>query len=272
MSKAFVETTVLTNYLLKLDGSEVAAENAFKLFSEICIPQYAWKEFKKGPLNNFIWFHNKIVATGSLIDATLALQRISLSPKRYLTATAIQSMHSAFKGLFQRTSAGQFAQSAGATTNLDEAMTKALRLELKRIITKAWSQRAVLYGGSFHKLSCYPDFDLKERDGLFDPKPRDCPAGTQCCLKNSLDALTVAIGIVRQSIDNTGEKKELVERRKVLRSLEKHPTTPMGPKECQRFGDAYFVLFCPDGAWLLTTNVSDMQPMANALNIRIMKP
>jgi hypothetical protein len=46
----------------------------------------------------------------------------------------------------------------------------------------------------------------------------------------------------------------------------------MSPEDCQRFGDAYFVLFCPEDAELLTTNVRDIEPMANALAVPFSTP
>jgi hypothetical protein len=46
----------------------------------------------------------------------------------------------------------------------------------------------------------------------------------------------------------------------------------MSVQDCQRLGDAYFVLFCPDDAELLTTNVRDIEPMANALSVSFSKP
>jgi hypothetical protein len=46
----------------------------------------------------------------------------------------------------------------------------------------------------------------------------------------------------------------------------------MPPKDCRRFGDAYFVLFCPDDAVVLTTNVRDIKPMADALGVSVETP
>ena len=40
----------------------------------------------------------------------------------------------------------------------------------------------------------------------------------------------------------------------------------MTPADCQRFGDAYFVLFCPR-ATIITTNTRDLKPIADALGV-----
>jgi hypothetical protein len=46
----------------------------------------------------------------------------------------------------------------------------------------------------------------------------------------------------------------------------------MGSKECRVFGDAYFVLFCPSNAVILTTNLRDIDPMAIALGLMARRP
>ena len=89
MTDAFVETTVLTNLLLKKDGSKTAAEVAIAKYASAIVHQFAWKEFKRGPLNHFIWAFNKLADTRSFVDTLAALQRMSMSPRKYLPATAI---------------------------------------------------------------------------------------------------------------------------------------------------------------------------------------
>src|SRR5215472_11127698 len=100
MADAFIETTVLTDFLLKRDGSETAAAAAFDRFEKKVVPQFAWKEFKRGPLKNFVWAHNKLADTKSLLATLTALQRLSRSLQRYLTSTAIQAVQTAFAGFF----------------------------------------------------------------------------------------------------------------------------------------------------------------------------
>lgn len=96
----FVETTVLTNYLLKRDGSEEAAKVVLDRYPVVSVPLFAWKEFKRGPLNNFVWAHNKLADTKSYEQTVAALQRLSRTPQRYLTATAIQAIHTGFINAF----------------------------------------------------------------------------------------------------------------------------------------------------------------------------
>ncbi len=271
MSKAFVETTVLTDFLLKRDGSEKRASAAFAAYTTVSVPAFSWKEFKRGPLANFIWAHNKFSETKSYVDTLAAIQVLSRTPHRYLTSTALQAVHS-FSSLFLKQDWPQLEATYGKRANPDDMLADAMRLELKRLTFSAWAKRKTLFGGAAHPLSCYPDQDLKEKNGLIDAAPRDCPQGVNCCLQHDLTKQTDRLLKARDSLQGQAEKRETTKRKEVLRNLEKHPSRPMERDECRNFGDAYFVLFCPQDATLLTNNMSDIKPMADALNIAVSRP
>jgi hypothetical protein len=271
MTDAFVETTVLTNLLLKKDGSEAAAKSAIARYAKAIVHQFAWKEFKRGPLSNFIWAFNKLADTKSFVDTLAALQRMSMSPRKYLTATAIQALHSAFKAMFSGNSLDTLKLQYGDKADLDQMHADALRLELKRAIVSSWSKRHTLFGGQQEALTCYPDAELMEKGARLEAKPRDCPKGTDCCLRSRLTNKRKEVGAAKAALPDDG-RKETRERFLVLRQLEKHPHTLMSPTDCQRLGDAYFVLFCPEDAELITTNVRDFEGMAKALGVTFSTP
>jgi hypothetical protein len=271
MTDAFIETTVLTNLLLKKDGSETAAEAAIARYTGAIVHQFAWKEFKRGPLKNFVWAFNKLVDNRSFLDTLAALQRMSITPQRYLTSTAIQAFHTAFTAMFSSPNLNALKLQYGDKADTDRLHADLIRLELKRTIIGAWNKRNNLYGGQQEKLSCYPDVDLVEKGARIEVDPRDCPRGTDCCLRSRLSNRRKEVGVAKDALPND-QRKETRERYRVLRQLEKHHSSLMSTADCQRFGDAYFVLFCPEDAELLTTNVRDIQPMADALNIPFSTP
>ena len=43
----------------------------------------------------------------------------------------------------------------------------------------------------------------------------------------------------------------------------------MTPGDCRSFGDPYFVLFCPKAATVVSTNLRDIKPMADAIGVRV---
>lgn len=270
MTQAFLETTVLTDYLLKRDGSEKQAAKALEGHERTIIPQFAWKEFKRGPLKNFVWAHNKLADTKSFLNTLAALQRMSRSPRRYLTSTAIQAFHSAFSVLFDDPQ--RLQEDYGDTANLDKLHADFIRLELKRTIFTSWNSRHTLFGGPYHILGCYPDAEIFEEQGRIELDPKDCPKGIECCLKGALTSKREKLGSVRKAIKDGSDRKEVVRRSKVIRQIEKHPASLMSNDDCREFGDAYFVMFCPNDAVIITTNLRDIEPMANALGIEVQKP
>src|ERR1700729_967557 len=121
MAKAFVETTVLADALLKPEAGKTARE-ALRKYEVTELPEYALKEFKAGPLKNVVWFHNKLVTTSSFVKAIDALQKMSLSPKRYTTATALEALREAAKKTGSITMS-EMVRSYGPTATQDAVLT-----------------------------------------------------------------------------------------------------------------------------------------------------
>ena len=136
----------------------------------------------------------------------------------------------------------------------------------------SWEERKTLFGGPYHLLSCYSDAELHENKARLETEPHDCLAKSECCLKPMLIQSRNKVAKVRSALKDVEARPEVSHRQKVLRQLEKHPTNLMTRKECRRFGDAYFVLFCPTDAVIVTTNVRDIEPMASELGISVDRP
>jgi hypothetical protein len=123
----------------------------------------------------------------------------------------------------------------------------------------------------YHPLSCYTDAELLDREGRIETKPDDCAKGSNCCLKSQLASRAKDVALVRSSLPKDG-RQETSRRFRVMKQIEKHRSSIMTPDDCRAFGDAYFVLFCPKGATILTTNTRDIKPMAVALGVNFSNP
>lgn len=214
MVSAFIETTVLTNLLLKKDGSELAAQSAIGKYADAVVHQFAWKEFKRGPLKNFVWAYNKLADTKSFLDTLAALQRMSLSPHRYITATAIQAFHTAFSEMFSPGSLASLQAQYGQKADLDQLHADAIRLELKRTIVTSWNKRHSLFGGPSEPLPCYPDKDLVQKGSRIEIDPRDCGKGSDCCLRARLDGRRKDLAAAKDALPDD-QRKETRERYRV---------------------------------------------------------
>src|ERR1039457_4123965 len=140
MSKAFIDTTVYTDALLKSGEIKKAAITALKHFEITEIPVYAIKEFKAGPLKNFTWMHNKLATTGSYKNSIAALHAMSRTPKRYTTSTAIEALKESASSIANQTPASLGAK-YGMLASLDKILCDELRISIKTLIFKAWKKR-----------------------------------------------------------------------------------------------------------------------------------
>jgi hypothetical protein len=273
MSKkgALVETTILTDFLLKRDGSQLAAKHLMDKYSEVLIPHFSWKEMKRGPLAAFVWFHNKLSQTGDFSVTLIALQKISRTPKKYFTATSIQAIHSAFVNLFGQSNLVKGGHGLSGE-ELNKLISRSLRVETRRIVESAWRKRDELGGGIHHRLICYPDAELRFSKELLDIDPRDCKKGVKCCLHAEILLNDSRVDTIRNAIDRNDNRKELVDRRQTLRAATKHRSSPLNKDDCRKIGDAYFVIFCPPGYDIITTNSRDIEPMARSVGIDVVNP
>lgn len=267
MSKAFVDTTVLTDALLKHGEIRDRALSGLSRYDETLLPVYAIKEFKAGPLNNFVWMHNKLAITKSFSAALDALQRMSLTPRRYTTATAIEALKTAAGTVSHDVNniAG-LAAKYGPEAELDSALSDEFRLSIQQAILRAWISRRSLTTRVTNELSCYVEVAPALKKGIFECKPLGCMPVNQCCLADELKASPESLRKLRYATKSIEPQKREHERRaKVLKDLARKPRAPMAEKECRALGDAYFAFFCPSDAEVLTTNLRDHEPLAAAL-------
>lgn len=264
----FVETTVLTDFLLKKDSSRDQARDALGRFGRRLVPEYAHKELKLGPLQAYFWICEKFQETGTFQGGIEALYRLSRTLQRNKLSTAIKAI----------ADATAFAMRVGLSQEgkeLDEAGDRRLailyRVELQRTIINAWNGRHSV-GELYDKLRCYANADISLVGDRVDLRPNNCATETSCgaqgCItKNVQDLKTVRKAVV------AGEKKRENDRRSaILKRLSNRPNDPITKQECRWIGDAYFAVAAPKETVILTTNFKDIEPMATALGKKVSRP
>src|SRR5271165_767343 len=97
MSKAFVDTSVLTDALLKAGDASKRAISAIRGFEYSETPVYALKEFAGGPLKYWIWAHNKLVKNRSLGKTLLEISRLVRTPQKYAPASMLEALSIAIR-------------------------------------------------------------------------------------------------------------------------------------------------------------------------------
>jgi hypothetical protein len=263
MNKAFIDTTILTDVLIKSAEAKKTAVDALKKFTITELPVFAIKEFKAGPLKNFVWMHNKLVIVGSYAKALEALQRMSRTPRRYTTSTALEALREA-QGSISRQTPGSLAGKYGANASMDKILCDEIRLSIKTAIMKAWRRRRKITTDIVLPLPCYREVAPYEKRGLIEIDPKTCNPSNECSLaphlRVKLDELTKLRDVIKDS-----ERPEDQRRSRTLREIYRKPKLPIEEKDCLNLGDAVFVLFAPNDSIIMTTNIADYKPLAEAI-------
>jgi predicted nucleic acid-binding protein len=268
--KAFIDTTVFVNALLKQTAEGDAARAALSQYTATELPVYAIKELKAGALRRYVWFHNKVVNTEEWADAVDAIRRVGATPQRYLLSTALQALTDFESSMSKRLVATLAARYPGET---ESAMKRAEALIwLKTTIMRAWRRRRKITTHVVSELSCYRETDLNfKANGIVDDKPVKC--GVQdCCLRAAFASKKDEIASLLKALDGLPDRSENMKRRAAIRHLARTPNRALPEELCRALGDAVFVLQCPADAELLTTNVRDHKPLADAIGKTVTSP
>ena len=148
-----------------------------------------------------------------------------------------------------------------------------LRLTLASLIVRSWLKRRRVATKTIQDLECYTEAQPKVgRDGYFDLKPQKCQQDRECCLADALKTRPDLLRALRNAIPESSKREEDRNRRKVLKQLVNTPTLRLTEEKCRWLGDAVFAFFCPDDAIVLTTNVKDHKPLAEAIGKAVDRP
>lgn len=270
MNKAFVDTTILTDVLLKTGEAKENAEMALNKFTLTLLPVYAIKEFKAGPLKNFVWFHNKLYIVKSFEKAVDALQKISRTPQRYLTSTAIQSLKEATGSISKETPAS-LEKKYGENALLDKILCDEIRLAIKVSIYKAWQKRRKMTSEVVLPLPCYREVAPYEKRGLIELIPKNCNLSVECVVVELMKKKPEDLRKLRDVIKDS-DKTENKRRAKILRQIYRTPKMPINDRDCKYLGDAVFAFFAPADSMILSTNIKDHLPLAKALRKKAISP
>jgi hypothetical protein len=266
MSDAYIETTVLTDILLKPESSKhKRATAALKRYENTLLPVYSIKEWKAGPLHNFAYLHDKLVFTKSFSQTLNAIS--ALGRGTYLKSTAMEALAAT------ATTLKAAPQKYASLSSGDDDLADIYRLALASIIIRSWRKRRNITTRVVDDLSCYVEVAPRVgQDGYFDLTPKECDGDQECCLAEQLKSQPTLLEALRKAIPENSGRREDQKRRQALKQLIKHPKQTVDRETCRDLGDAIFAFFCPKTAVILTTNMRDHQPLAESVGKKAEKP
>lgn len=267
MNDAYLETTILTNLLLKPGSKkQQAAKFALGRYGETFLPVYSIKEWKNGPLDHYAYVHDKLLQTKSLSNTIGAINSLSPFFAGYKKSTSFEALEAA-------TRLGGRDSATISPPDLDRQLADRYRLALASLIFRSWKKRRSVATKTIQDLDCYIEAKPKlDRNGYFDLKPQKCDSERECTLANQLKQRPDLLKKLRDAIPESSSRDEDKNRRKVLKQLINTPKRTLTEEQCRFLGDAVFAFFCPAHAIILTTNLKDHAPLAQAIDKVAQKP
>lgn len=260
MATAILDTTVVADVLLRRDERADAAESFVRRFDRRLLPVYALKELKGGPLRAYAWLHDQLCEAGSVEGALDRLARLSRTPRRNLTATAIEALAEAEreKSLVEESGSRRFER---------------LRLALWRRVVGAWRNRRRLATDVIAPLDCYHEVDgVGGPNSSLDLGRFGCERGRPCAMAALLLDHRASLERVREALELEPAGRERDARLAAVTHLLERGATALTESQCLSLGDAVFAVLCPEGGVIVTTNVRDHAPLARSLNKQVERP
>jgi hypothetical protein len=218
MTRAYVDTTVLVNILLKRGPIQKSCVDSLSRYQSAEVPTYALKEMKAGPLYAWIWLHNKCVACQSCAKVLRALHGMASSRKRNLPLTAIEAWEEIARS--DSATLAMLVKKYGRDASDDVVKCERLRLGLRRRITTAWRDRHRAIP-VVEPLACYEDSDLEvDKFGMINPWPIECDPTPNCSLAAEMAKEPSRIRRLHAAVESCPAKAENTRR------LKKAPTCP----------------------------------------------
>jgi hypothetical protein len=272
MNKAYVDTTVLTDRLLKPGLKQEEAKKALAQFDTTVLPEYAFKELKAGPLEHYVYFYNKLLKTEDVGEALKSLGKLIDKYHDRKRSTALEAFDAAWQLIKAQTTEELGEEYEEGT--LGEAAYEQLRLALKGLIMKAWKRRRKITSEVVLELPCYNETAPTEsRNGRIRLPDKKCKGKARCCLASDLRQGPDEVEKLKDAIsEDAPTNRENARRYKALREIKRKPKMDVDDKMCRSLGDAVFAFFAPDDAVILTTNVKDHRVLANALGKDAISP
>lgn len=268
MKKAFLDTTILVNRLLKTGELKKQAQLALARYDLTELPVYAIKEFRAGVFYNLAWAHNKLLETKSVSKLIEIVARWRQRPN-------LQSTFFEFYASHLRLIEPERLSSLNA--KYDRDITKEefdfyeLRIDLESSLKRAWARRRRVTSAVIQDLRCFDEEKPIMRSGYFEQQRLGCSPPNECVLAGDLRRDVTSCDLLRRASTNQGHH-EGQRRAKALRKAVHTQNVSFVDQDCRNLGDAYFAFFCPIDSVILTTNETDHRVLATALGKRVETP
>jgi hypothetical protein len=270
MSARFLDTTVLVGLSDLAEPTRTTHQNYVDSHQPSTIAFYACRELLAGPVQYICDAHNRLLGSQNHIEAMASLSRlpaVSGRKKQVPYQVVFDSLREIF-GVGKAGTPDDFKREG-----LQAIMMKAVQLWRRGNAPKSVVRVQDLGCFNGGNISIGKGGELRGPNDTFNClKPERCSAAgylaeDQIALDKLIDALHPS-----QLDDVAKDKNENAQRRKALKEVKSKGPKLFDKRRCRAIGDAYFVVMCPPGSTVATTNLRDFEPLCSALGKKVEKP
>lgn len=271
--KVFLDTTALTDLLLKPGLAREQTRRTVKQYSESLLPVYAIKEFKAGPLAKAIYLYNALIMTRSTIKTFEMIRKLSRSAyQKYRFETALE-LWQVLDTQFGNLRRDELLERYGHLATAREIVYANFRDNFRNLIVKAWKTRRKQTTAIVNPLACYfESAPAEDRKGLFTLSHKKCEHYHECSMalmfRTDPAAVATLLRVLAHAPQQYGDSRRL----QVIKKLLKRGKTSLTSDDCRGLGDVVFAFLCPKDAVILTTNIRDHEPLARSLKKQVVSP
>ena len=273
MTRAFLDTTVIVDVLLKRRTVGQIARVAIRRFGQVLLPIYALKELQLGALSNLVWFHNLCANHRSWAKVKDALVREGRTPRRYKKSTVDEFELEV--AIMEKSMAIPPEVSQKYADNPDLYRSDLHRLECLSVVLSAWKRRRTFAENIqvVDEISCFPERSPKVLpNGLIEMSERQCKCDPQvnCALAMIMEGNVATVKRLLRAVTAAhleNPKSEHSRRIKALNKIVRKQS--VSNDDCRCLGDAVFAFFAPRDAVILTKNTTDHEPLAASVNKKV---
>ena len=166
---------------------------------------------------------------------------------------------------------GKLQKKYGEAANHDIVQAESYRISLETRILRGWRKRRQTTTHVMWPLACYHEINPKTLgNGTIEKGRLACERNADCELVKHLRTKTALGQKVRATLNSLPKKAERDKSKKALKDGLKGRF--VSENACRDIGDAAFAILCPDNGVVLTTNVTDHKPLAQAIGRRALSP
>ncbi len=261
--KIFIETTIMTDYLLK-DKNKV--NNVLYNYNRKITSNYVRMEFKKTPLNYLIYLHNKAVSCKNITEVHEAINKLSSNYHKYRLLSTLENVTNFYKNVFEKRPSEIIIECGNMTLN--EYLREKAISHFSLLIRKCWRKFDETVDEIINPMECFVDIQPPYKKGrIYRDDTRTCKKSqNKCNIRGFINENRGTFNNILNKLQEMGAvDQETKKRRKSLKRILRTENKQVTIEDCRACSDAIIAVEAPEGAAIFNNNKKHYDPICDAI-------